>query len=237
MRLELRPHAPKAGALPTAQHPDMKLWDCPGVSSQSRRATNCATPGYLVFLHDTMQRKKKQVFRVCGQCCGQARFFGSFSTEEFPPQATVPRTSGISLSREWIGHLSSQSKRATNCATSGYLFLAEKRNFAVPVKIPAEHGQGHRGMYAGGDMLTGRFQYHSMEEKKKQGFPPADHSRLEKAGSANKKAAHAGRQPCRTLRKYAAKAGGEVSGPGSKRDEPKDLCSTQGMRDLGYQAP
>ena len=42
------PPAPKAGALPTAQHPDMKLWDCPGVSSQSKRATNCATPGYEV---------------------------------------------------------------------------------------------------------------------------------------------------------------------------------------------
>ena len=28
-------------------------------------ATNCATPGYSVFLHDTMRRKKKQVFRVC----------------------------------------------------------------------------------------------------------------------------------------------------------------------------
>ena len=39
-------------------------------------ATNCATPGYLVFLHDTMRRRKKQVFRVCGQCCGQARFCG-----------------------------------------------------------------------------------------------------------------------------------------------------------------
>ena len=38
---------PKAGALPTAQHPDMKLWNCPGVSSQSKRATNCATPGFL----------------------------------------------------------------------------------------------------------------------------------------------------------------------------------------------
>ena len=33
------PPAPKAGALPTAQHPDVKLWDCPGASSQSRRAT------------------------------------------------------------------------------------------------------------------------------------------------------------------------------------------------------
>ena len=38
---------PNAGALPTAQHPDMKLWNCPGVSSQSKRATNCATPGFL----------------------------------------------------------------------------------------------------------------------------------------------------------------------------------------------
>ena len=48
LRPEPGPHAPKAGALPTAQHPDMKLWDCPGVSSQSKRATNCATPGYEV---------------------------------------------------------------------------------------------------------------------------------------------------------------------------------------------
>ena len=43
------PPAPKAGALPTAQHPDMKLWDCPGGFSQSKRATNCATPGYGIF--------------------------------------------------------------------------------------------------------------------------------------------------------------------------------------------
>ena len=43
------PPAPKAGALPTAQHPDMKLWDCPGVSSQIKRDTTFATPGYLIF--------------------------------------------------------------------------------------------------------------------------------------------------------------------------------------------
>ena len=42
------PPAPKAGALPTAQHPDMKLWNCPGGFSQSRRATNCATPRYEI---------------------------------------------------------------------------------------------------------------------------------------------------------------------------------------------
>ena len=44
--------------------------------TQSWRATNCAIPGYSIFLHDTMRRRKKQVFRVCGQCCGQGRFCG-----------------------------------------------------------------------------------------------------------------------------------------------------------------
>ena len=195
--------------------------ELPASCSQSKRATNCATPGYEVFqLWSNM---------------GSAPVFDQFPARGKTPSALASQSfPGFWRSVARTPASRSQSKRATNCATSGYLFLAEKRNFAVPVKIPAEHGQGHRGMYAGGDMLSERFQYHSMEEKKKQGFPPADHSRLEKAGSANKKAAHAGRQPCRTLRKYAAKAGGEVSGPGSKRDEPKDLCNTQGMRDLGY---
>ena len=87
--------------------------------SQITCATNCATPGYSIFLHDTMRRRKKQVFRVCGRRCGQARFCGDFSTEEFPPQATVPRASGLLLSGEWIGRLSSQSRRATSCATPG----------------------------------------------------------------------------------------------------------------------
>jgi len=87
-------HAPKASALPTALHPDIQF-----------------------FLHDTMRRRKKQVFRVCGRRCGQARFCESFSTGEFPPQATVPKASGSSLSGKWIGYLSSQKGRhTTNCA-------------------------------------------------------------------------------------------------------------------------
>ena len=44
--------------------------------SQITCATNCATPGYSVFLHDTTRGRKKQVFRVCGWRCGQARFCG-----------------------------------------------------------------------------------------------------------------------------------------------------------------
>ena len=47
LRPEPGPHAPKAGALPTALHPDMKLWGGLGGFSQSKRATNCATPGFL----------------------------------------------------------------------------------------------------------------------------------------------------------------------------------------------
>ena len=94
------------------------------LSSQITCATNCATPGYSVFLHDTMRRRKKQVFRVCGQRCGQAQFCGSFSTGEFPPQATVQRTSGVPLLGEWIGHLSSQITCAINRATPGhFIFL------------------------------------------------------------------------------------------------------------------
>ena len=115
----------------------------PASRTQITCATNCATPGYSVFLHDTMRRKKKQVFRVCGRRCGQARFCGDFSTEEFPPQATVPRASGLSLSGEWIGRLSSQSTRSTSCATPGFLdaqslytiFLELARGFLSPTTL------------------------------------------------------------------------------------------------------
>ena len=117
----------------------------PASRSQITCATNCATPGYSVFLHDTMRRKKKQVFRVCGRRCGQARFCGSFSTGEFPPQATVPRTSGVPLLGEWIGHLSSQTTRATNCANPGY---------SVFCMIPCEGGKSKFSVSAGTPDLT-----------------------------------------------------------------------------------
>ena len=55
------------------------------LSTQITRATNCATPGYSVFLHDTTRGRKKQVSRVCGRRCGQARFCRNFSTGKFPP--------------------------------------------------------------------------------------------------------------------------------------------------------
>ena len=101
----------------------------PASRTQITCATNCATPGYSVFLHDTTRGRKKQVSRVCGRRCGQARFFGSFSTGEFPPQSTVPRTSGVPLLGEWIGHLSSQITRAANYATFGHRYFSRPGAF------------------------------------------------------------------------------------------------------------
>ena len=70
--------------------------------SQSRRATNCATPGYFVilfgwsyspknvapyqlshtrifnFCHDTTASGKNKDFSVCGHLCGQSRFCAAF---------------------------------------------------------------------------------------------------------------------------------------------------------------
>ena len=69
--------------------------------SQSRRATNCATPGYSVFYsagrilpnvapyqlshtrifnfrHYTTARAKIKDFSVCGHSCGQSRFYTAF---------------------------------------------------------------------------------------------------------------------------------------------------------------
>ena len=90
-------YAPKAGALPTALHPDIQFF--------------CMIP----------HRKRKSKFFVSvGGAVVKPGFAGRSSDGGFPPQATVPRTSGLSLFGEWIGHLSSQSKRATNCATPGY---------------------------------------------------------------------------------------------------------------------
>ena len=112
--------------------------------SQSRRATNCATPRYEVrrsgwayspkppalptalipdirfFCMILCGEGKSKFFVSVGSAVVKAGFAGGSSGGGFPPQATVPRTSGLSLLGEWIDRLSSQSRRATNCATPGY---------------------------------------------------------------------------------------------------------------------
>ena len=88
---------PKAGALPTALYPDIRFF--------------CMIP---------CGEGKSKFFVSVGSAVVKAGFAGGSSGGGFPPQATVPRTSGLSLLGEWIDRLSSQSRRATNCATPGY---------------------------------------------------------------------------------------------------------------------
>ena len=121
--------------------------------SQSRRATNCATPGYSVYLSGWPYSPKAGALPTalypdirffcmipCGE--GKSKFFvsvgsavvkpgfaGGSSGGGFPPQATVPRTSRLSLFGEWIGSLSSQITRAANYATFGHRYFSRPGAF------------------------------------------------------------------------------------------------------------
>ena len=92
-----RPDGPKPPALPTALIPDIRF-----------------------FCMILCGEGKSKFFVSVGSAVVKAGFAGGSSGGGFPPQATVPRTSGLSLLGEWIDRLSSQSRRATNCATPGY---------------------------------------------------------------------------------------------------------------------
>ena len=85
----------------------MKLWDCPGGFSQSKRATNCATPGYEIFqLWSNMWSTP-----IFDQLPARGKVLSAQVSQGFPgfPRATA---------RTWASR--SQSRRATNCATPGY---------------------------------------------------------------------------------------------------------------------
>ena len=92
-----RPDGPKPPALPTALIPDIRF-----------------------FCMILCGEGKSKFFVSVGSAVVKAGFAGGSSGGGFPPQATVPRTSGLSLLGEWIDRLSSQSRRATNCATPRY---------------------------------------------------------------------------------------------------------------------
>ena len=92
-----RPDGPKPPALPTALIPDIRF-----------------------FCMILCGEGKSKFFVSVGSAVVKPGFAGGSSGGGFPPQATVPRTSGVPLLGEWIGRLSSQSRRATNCATPGY---------------------------------------------------------------------------------------------------------------------
>ena len=81
--------------------------------SQSKRATNCANPGFLVI----------EFCSRCGQTCGQASFLTISACEGSACIVGVSRDCGHGVFRLEGGATRSQTKRATNCAIPGYLIL------------------------------------------------------------------------------------------------------------------
>ena len=78
--------------------------------SQSKRATNCANPGFLVI----------QFCTRCGQTCGQAVFLTTSACGGSACIAGVSRDCGHGIFRLEGGATRSQSRRDTNFAIPGY---------------------------------------------------------------------------------------------------------------------
>ncbi len=87
--------------------------ELPTSCSQSKRATNCANPGFLVI----------QFCTRCGQTCGHGDFLTTSTCGGSACIAGVSRDCGHGIF--WLegGVSCSQIKRATNCAIPGYLIL------------------------------------------------------------------------------------------------------------------
>ena len=84
--------------------------ELPTSCSQSKRATNCANPGFLVI----------EFCSRCGQTCGQAVFLTILACGGSACIAGVSRDCGHSIFQLEGGATRSQSKCATNCANPGY---------------------------------------------------------------------------------------------------------------------
>ena len=106
---------PKPPALPTALIPDIRFF--------------CMIP---------CGEGKSKFFVSVGSAVVKPGFAGGSSGGGFPPQATVPRTSRLSLFGEWIGSLSSQITRAANYATFGHRYFSRPGAF-FPTSVSYTH--------------------------------------------------------------------------------------------------
>ena len=109
----LRPDGPKPPALPAAPHPVIELFIRLGVFSQSKRATNCANPGFLVI----------EFCARCGQTCGHGDFLTTSTCGGSACIADVSRDCGHGIFRLEGGATRSQTTRNTNFAIPGYNIL------------------------------------------------------------------------------------------------------------------
>ena len=88
--------------------------ELPTSCSQSKRATNCANPGFLVI----------EFCARCGQTCGQANFLTTSACGGSACIAGVSRNFGHSIFQLEGGATRSQTRRDTNFAIPGYSISA-----------------------------------------------------------------------------------------------------------------
>ena len=93
--------------------------------SQSKRATNCANPGFLVI----------QFCTRCGQTCGQAVFLTTSTCGGSACIVGVSRDCGHSVFRLEEGATRSQTRRDTNFAIPGYSISAMIPRRAGKIKL------------------------------------------------------------------------------------------------------
>ena len=94
----------------------MKLWDCPGVSSQSKRATNGATPGYESFqVWSNMWSTP-----IFDQLPATGKMLSAQLSQGFPG---FPRTTARTQASR------SQITRAANYATFGHRYFSRPGAF------------------------------------------------------------------------------------------------------------
>ena len=99
--------------------------ELPTSCSQSKRATNCANPGFLVI----------QFCSRCGQTCGQAFFLTISACGGSACIAGVSRNCGHSIFRLEVGATRSQTRRDTNFAIPGYSISAMIPRRTVKIKF------------------------------------------------------------------------------------------------------
>ena len=93
--------------------------ELPTSCSQSKRATNCANPGFLVI----------QFCARCGQTCGQAVFLTTSTCGGSACIAGVSRDCGHGIFRLEGGATRSQITRAANYATFGHRYFSRPGAF------------------------------------------------------------------------------------------------------------
>ena len=99
--------------------------ELPTSCSQSKRATNCANPGFLVI----------EFCARCGQTCGHGVFLTTSTCGGSACIVGVSRDCRHSVSRLEGGATRSQTRRDTNFAIPGYLISAMIPRRGVKIKI------------------------------------------------------------------------------------------------------